>query len=116
MVFEYLPGAYCECPASSAISFASTASSRLVTVLFIIPAYHWFVFSCSSMVCDHAGGALSTVLEKRNGRLLPFKIAGRFALDCAQGLRYLHEHKPTEVVHRFVRCQRECVRLFSGDQ
>ena len=27
-------------------------------------------------------------------------VAGRFALDCAQGLRYLHEHKPTEVVHR----------------
>ncbi len=46
------------------------------------------------------GGALSTVLEKRAGRLLPFRVMGRFGLDCAQGLRYLHEHKPTEVVHR----------------
>ena len=35
--------------------------------------------------------------EKREGRPLPFDIAGRFALDCAQGLRYLHEHKPEEV-------------------
>jgi serine/threonine protein kinase len=46
------------------------------------------------------GGALSTLLENRRGRYLPFKVAGRLALDCAQGLRYLHEHKPTGVVHR----------------
>jgi serine/threonine protein kinase len=27
-------------------------------------------------------------------------LAGRWALDCAQGLRYLHEHKPRPVIHR----------------
>jgi serine/threonine protein kinase len=47
-----------------------------------------------------SGGALSTLLEKRNGRLLKYKVAGRFSIDCARGLRYLHEHKPDEVVHR----------------
>lgn len=46
------------------------------------------------------GGALSTLLEKRTGRPLPHAVAGRFALDTAQGLRYLHEHKPQPVVHR----------------
>lgn len=46
------------------------------------------------------GGTLSTLLENRRGRLLPRRIAGRFALDCARGLRYLHEHKPVAVVHR----------------
>ena len=45
------------------------------------------------------GGALSTVLEKRR-TLLPVALAGRWALDCAQGLRYLHEHKPRPVIHR----------------
>ena len=46
------------------------------------------------------GRALSTLLEQRRGRPLPHRIAGRFMLDCAQGLRYLHEHKPLEIVHR----------------
>jgi tRNA A-37 threonylcarbamoyl transferase component Bud32 len=46
------------------------------------------------------GGALSTLLEKRDGRPLPHALAARFALDAAQSLRYLHEHKPTAVVHR----------------
>lgn len=46
------------------------------------------------------GGALSTLLEQRRGKLLPKHIAGRFALDCARGLRYLHEHKPVAIVHR----------------
>jgi hypothetical protein len=45
------------------------------------------------------GGALSSVLEKR-AALLPPALAGRWALDCAQGLRYLHEHKPRPVIHR----------------
>lgn len=49
------------------------------------------------------GGALSTILEKRAGRLLPLHVAGRWALDTAQGLRYLHEHKPTGVVHRYLK-------------
>ena len=46
------------------------------------------------------GGALSSILEKRAGRLLFSALAGRWALDCAQGLRYLHEHKPRPVIHR----------------
>lgn len=46
------------------------------------------------------GKALSTLLEARDGRPLPYHVAGRFALDCAQGLRYLHERKPTGVLHR----------------
>jgi len=45
------------------------------------------------------GGALSNVLEHR-ANLLPSALAGRWALDCAQGLRYLHEHKPRPVIHR----------------
>lgn len=46
------------------------------------------------------GKALSTLLEKRNGRPLPIHVAGRFSLDTVQGLRYLHEHKPMGIVHR----------------
>jgi serine/threonine protein kinase len=40
------------------------------------------------------------VIAKRKGKPLPPKLAGRWALDAAQGLRYLHEHKPLPVVHR----------------
>ena len=47
-----------------------------------------------------SGRALSQLIEQRNGRQLPYHVAGRFSLDCAQGLRYLHEHKPQEIVHR----------------
>lgn len=46
-----------------------------------------------------AGGALSAILEKRAAPLA-HAVAGRWALDAVQGLRYLHEHKPTPVVHR----------------
>ena len=46
------------------------------------------------------GGALSGILEGRGARQLSSTLAGRWSLDCAQGLRYLHEHKPRPVIHR----------------
>ncbi len=46
------------------------------------------------------GGSVAAVLSKRKNDPLPLKIAGRWSLDVAQGLRYLHEHKPLPVVHR----------------
>lgn len=48
------------------------------------------------------GGALSTILENAasKGQRVPPKQAARWTLGIAQGLRYLHEHKPRPVVHR----------------
>ena len=40
------------------------------------------------------GGSVASALQAREGRPLPPKLAGRWALDMAQALRYLHEHKP----------------------
>jgi hypothetical protein len=51
------------------------------------------------------GGSVSSVLVKRKGKGLPPRVAGRWALDMAQGLRYLHEHKPLPVVHRDLKPQ-----------
>ena len=51
------------------------------------------------------GGSVAAVLERLHGeRLEPF-VAARWALDMAQGLRYLHEHKPLPVVHRDLKPQ-----------
>jgi len=46
------------------------------------------------------GGALSTIMEKRSGKPLGLATGLRWSLDIAQGLRYLHEHKPRPVIHR----------------
>lgn len=46
------------------------------------------------------GGTLGALLEKRKGKPMPVPLAARFSLDCALALRYLHEHKPTPVIHR----------------
>ena len=51
------------------------------------------------------GGSVAQALEKQRGERLPLAIAGRWALDTAQGLRYLHEHKPMPVVHRDLKPQ-----------
>jgi hypothetical protein len=37
---------------------------------------------------------VAQALAAREGRPLPPRMAGRWALDMAQALRYLHEHKP----------------------
>ena len=51
-------------------------------------------------------GSVADVLAKLPaGEALPRRVAGRWALDMAQGLRYLHEHKPQPVVHRDLKPQ-----------
>ena len=53
------------------------------------------------------GGSVAQALEqlRAQGERLPRAVAGRWALDMAQGLRYLHEHKPMPVVHRDLKPQ-----------
>ena len=51
------------------------------------------------------GGSVAQALAAREGRPLPPRMAGRWALDMAQALRYLHEHKPRGVVHRDLKPQ-----------
>lgn len=46
------------------------------------------------------GGSIATILSKRQGKSLPYELAGTWSYDIVQGLRYLHEHKPLPVVHR----------------
>ena len=49
------------------------------------------------------GGSLATILSKRQGKALPYEVAGTWSYDIIQGLRYLHEHKPLPVVHRDIK-------------
>jgi hypothetical protein len=62
------------------------------------------------------GGSVAAALQAREGRPLPPRLAGRWALDMAQALRYLHEHKPKGCVRKARRgggqgkcCERRCV-------
>ena len=50
-------------------------------------------------------GSVADALMKLDGERLPLTIAGRWAHDIAQGLRYLHERKPQPVVHRDLKPQ-----------
>jgi hypothetical protein len=50
-------------------------------------------------------GSVADALLKLDGERLPLVIAGRWAHDIAQGLRYLHERKPQPVVHRDLKPQ-----------
>jgi len=49
------------------------------------------------------GGSVAALLER--GRSIPMEFAVRWALDTAQALRYLHEHKPRAVIHRDIKPQ-----------
>ena len=47
------------------------------------------------------GGTLASVVERHeNANGVRPALATRWSLECAQGLRYLHEHKPKAVIHR----------------
>jgi hypothetical protein len=47
------------------------------------------------------GGSLADVLDARGpGNPPPLGRACAWALDCARGMRYLHERRPTQVIHR----------------
>ena len=43
------------------------------------------------------GGTLQHAVDEGN---FPAHVAYKWSLECAQGLRYLHEHKPRPVIHR----------------
>jgi hypothetical protein len=47
------------------------------------------------------GGTLSSIVDRpeHTSGVRP-ALATRWSLECAQGLRYLHEHKPRPVIHR----------------
>jgi serine/threonine protein kinase len=51
------------------------------------------------------GGSVAALLAERKGRTIPMEFAIRWALDTAQALRYLHEHKPRAVIHRDIKPQ-----------
>lgn len=86
------------------VNFASLCAPHALSYAFATAPPHTITRAANNTCCylfsDFAGRALSQLLEQRNGRPLPYHVAGRFSLDCAQGLRYLHEHKPQEIVHR----------------
>ena len=51
------------------------------------------------------GGSVAALLSERKGQSIPIDFAIRWALDTAQALRYLHEHKPRAVIHRDIKPQ-----------
>lgn len=46
-------------------------------------------------------GDILSLFRRRHGRRLPYHLVVRLTLDIALGLRYLHEHKPSAIVHRW---------------
>ena len=47
------------------------------------------------------GGTLTSIVERpEHASGVRAALATRWSLECAQGLRYLHEHKPRPVIHR----------------